>query len=280
MLKHKKTSAVFTISRNESFFLPIWLAYYKRYFDEKDIYVLDHDSSDGSTDSMQNCILIHNKLTQNNKWLIDVTCDFQKKLLSRYENVLFTNVDEIIVADPDVYNGLDNFIFSNQENIVACTGYEVIHLLDEPAYDPNFNVLSNRHWYRNTVYDKPLLSKIPLEWAAGWHGLTNFQVPKNPDLFLIHLHRMDYGVCYARHKKTSAEPVYKPDLDDKKWGWHHQVAESEEFKRWFYSIDTARILNAPKGLQLFNSIKNESFENLYKRTLTQVDSIPTKFAVL
>ena len=46
----KKKCAVFTIVKNENYFLPIWLKHYKRYFDNSDIYVLDHQSNDGSTD--------------------------------------------------------------------------------------------------------------------------------------------------------------------------------------------------------------------------------------
>ena len=35
---------------NEPVFLPIWLAYYSRFFAPEDIYVLDNDTTDGSTD--------------------------------------------------------------------------------------------------------------------------------------------------------------------------------------------------------------------------------------
>ena len=34
---------------NEAVFLPIWLRYYSRFFAPDDIYVLDHESTDGST---------------------------------------------------------------------------------------------------------------------------------------------------------------------------------------------------------------------------------------
>ena len=41
--------AVLTMVYNESVFLPIWLRYYSRFFAPEDIYVLDHQSDDGST---------------------------------------------------------------------------------------------------------------------------------------------------------------------------------------------------------------------------------------
>ncbi|MGH3827327.1 MAG: RICIN domain-containing protein, partial [Pseudonocardiaceae bacterium] len=41
--------AVLTIVRNENVFLPIWLHYYGQFFPAQDMYVIDHQSTDGST---------------------------------------------------------------------------------------------------------------------------------------------------------------------------------------------------------------------------------------
>src|SRR6185503_134162 len=42
-------SAVITMVHDEAVFLPIWLRYYSRFFAPGDIYVLDNETSDGST---------------------------------------------------------------------------------------------------------------------------------------------------------------------------------------------------------------------------------------
>lgn len=90
MLKTKRKCAVFTIVKNESVYLPIWLRYYKKYFNDKDIYVLDHESTDGSTENLSvNCKLVTNDLFQDNEWLLSVTKEFQRKLLRDYRQVLF-----------------------------------------------------------------------------------------------------------------------------------------------------------------------------------------------
>ena len=34
---------------NESVFFPIWLSYYSRFFAPEDIFVFDHETTDGST---------------------------------------------------------------------------------------------------------------------------------------------------------------------------------------------------------------------------------------
>ena len=49
-LPHRRQRrAVITIVHNEPVFLPIWLAYYSRFFAPDEIYVFDHESTDGST---------------------------------------------------------------------------------------------------------------------------------------------------------------------------------------------------------------------------------------
>lgn len=45
-----KSRAAITIVHNEPVFLPIWLRYYARFFGAEDLYVLDNDTTGGSTD--------------------------------------------------------------------------------------------------------------------------------------------------------------------------------------------------------------------------------------
>jgi hypothetical protein len=277
MLKEKRNAAVFTICRNESFFLPLWISYYRQFFSDSDIYVLDHESTDGSTNQMPNRIIVKNTLTQDNDWLIKVTCDFQKKLLESYRNVLFVNVDEFVTAKPN----LKKFIFKNNEKFVRCTGFEVIHMENELPYDKNKKVLEQRSfWYKNSVYNKPLLGQSSIEWTGGWHNAKNTSVFPNPEIILIHLHRMDFSMCLARHKKTSEEPIFKPDLEDKKWGWHHFVHENEDFAKWFYCIDASKELNAEKSLKIFQEEKLNSFDELYKKAMKLVELIPFENKVI
>ena len=38
-----------------------------------------------------------------------------------------------------------------------------------------------------------------MRWRPGFHGREDFQFQPDPDLRLIHLHRMDYELCRRRH---------------------------------------------------------------------------------
>ncbi len=116
-----------------------------------------------------------------------------------------------------------------------CTGYEVLHLKDaEPplALDrPIFE--QRRHWYRNPGYDKPLLATVPMSWVPGFHTRTDNQRNPDPGLRLIHLHRMDYGICLARHRARQEREFDQEDVDTGR-GYHNRIVEESDFERWFY----------------------------------------------
>jgi hypothetical protein len=264
MLKSKKMCCVFTIVKNESFFLPIWHKYYLNYFEDKDIFILDHESTDGSTIGYKNVKIIKNEFTQDNQWLIKVTKDFQKELLLKYDYVLFTNVDEIICPDPHKYDGIIDYLKNNKkQEIFRCNGSEVLNFPEENKIEYKEKILKQRNfWYENNeLYSKTLLSKIPLKWTGGWHRLDDLNPKIEKDLKLIHLHRMDFEECQKRHKKVKKEKVFIQDLEQKKWGWHHFVSD-EDFPKWFYSIGTAKILHAPNSLKNFEVEKQKDLKSI------------------
>lgn len=263
MLKIKKQCAVFTIVKNEADFLPIWYNYYSKEFEENDIFILDHQSVDGSTKFYKNVKLVKNEFTQDNNWLLNITKSFQKELLNKYEYVLFANADEIVCPNKDKYKNIKHFLKENNKEIIRCNGNEVIHFPEEGELKTHDKILKQRKfWYENNeLYSKPLLSRVPLNWTAGWHRLDGQQEPINEDLKLIHLHRMDYNMCRKRHAKVKNEKVFKADLEQKKWGWHHFVSE-EDYPKWFYSINVAKTLHAPDALREFEKDKNKSLTKL------------------
>ena len=226
--------------RNEAVFFPIWLSYYHRFFAADDIYVLDHGSDDGSTtgDGFVRVPISHP--TVDHGWMRDTLQAQQHALLERYDTVLVTDVDEIVAADPDT-GDLGSYIAEFEGDFVTTRGYEVIHMRDrEPPFDPAQRVLQQRRWwFPNPHYSKPLLARVPMQWHGGLHSSKTGATAPDERLFLLHLHRMDFEVCLARHKARTAVAMGPAEMSRKGWGYQNRIVEREAFERWFYEDSCA-----------------------------------------
>lgn len=226
--------AVFTMVYNESIFLPIWLRYYSRFFDPEDIYVLDHQSTDGSTEGNGFVRVPVEHDTNSELWRVETSGIQQRKLLERYDVVLTSDVDEIVAPEPE-RGTLGDYIEEFRDEFVNCAGYELLHFKDaEPPIELDRPLLQQRRWwYRNPGFDKPLLATVPLSWVAGFHTRTDSRRNPDPTLRLIHLHRMDYAICLARHRGRQSREVEQEDLSSGR-AYHNRIVDESEFERWFY----------------------------------------------
>jgi Glycosyl transferase family 2 len=231
--------AVFTITQNEPVFLPLWLRYYRGHFDPADIYVLDHDSTDRSSaaaDGVSNVIRVHRDVSFDHTWLTGVVEDFQAFLLRSYDAVLFAEVDEFVIPDPERYAGLGEYMARLDALAACCSGYNVVHYPDEPPLRFDEPVLRQRRFWHPSPqwYSKRLLSRIPLSWNIGFHQEFNApDIGPDPDLFLVHLHRVDYEYCLDRHRGVTAREWYEGDRR-LNLGWHYRIVDPEQFRDWFF----------------------------------------------
>jgi len=234
----KRKCAVFTIVKNENYYLPIWLKHYKKYFNNEDIYVLDHQSTDGSTQNLDvNVIPLVNELAFDHQWLVNVISDFQHHLLQGYESVLFAESDELIYSlDEDLNVLIDKFVLDPDINFLSCHSHEVIQDLEnEPSLNKTDEILKHRNnWFYWDMYDKTLLTKIPLQYEWGFHNTIGY--PKNfkYDLFLLHLHRCDFELMLERHEERANKWKLKEDGG----GFQHRISDKEELLKFFHSIPT------------------------------------------
>jgi hypothetical protein len=130
-----------------------------------------------------------------------------------YKCVLFSDVDEIIAANPAKYpNGLsqylDNFINNSQIKVIKVNAYELAHIAygngtkgtEEPPLDWSKSILSQREYYSpDQSYNKPLLTKLPLKYRPGFHKIFDFflskTIPVDEDLVMFHIRSMDLDFC-------------------------------------------------------------------------------------
>jgi hypothetical protein len=242
-----RRAAVFTIVQNEPVFLPIWDRYYRRHFDADDMFVLDHDSTDPATLAVAGSvhrIPVHRSASFDHTWLKTTVVRFQQLLLQSYDLVLFTEVDEIVAADPAHFaGGLRDYVaaFPGDLEYRRCQGWEVIQQPGERPIDWNAPLLDQRdHGAPSRPYSKPLLSRIPLDWHNGFHGAVG--VPPSPEtvdhrLLLLHLHRVDFGYCLERHRAAAARTWSESDVAIGA-GYQNRIVDEEALRAWFHTEDT------------------------------------------
>jgi hypothetical protein len=230
----RRCRAVVTMAHNEAVFLPIWWKYYARFFAPEDIYIIDHDTTDASTSGPGFVRIPVSHPVVDWGWHRDALQAEQHRLIARYDVVLCTDVDEIVAPDPRT-GDLGDYIDRFESDFVNCRGYEILHMRDsEPPLDLGRPILQQRrHWYFNPAYSKPLLARVPMSWHGGLHATTDGGVREDPGLYLIHLHRMDYELCFARHQQRTALPWNQRDLDEG-WGYQNRITDPEAFAWWFY----------------------------------------------
>ena len=174
-------AAALTIVRDEPVFLPIWLRYYSQFFPPEDLYVLDHGTSDGSTDVGGFVRIPVNHDTVDHTWMVRTIEQHQHELIESYDVVVVTDVDEIVAPRPEL-GTLADYIDRLEEPYVNCLGYELIHLIDrEGPFDPARRVLDQRgYWFANDIYDKPALATEPMRWVPGFHRSADLSMRPTP----------------------------------------------------------------------------------------------------
>lgn len=233
-----RSRALVTMVHNEPVFLPLWLGYYSRFFRPEDIYVLDNESTDGSTERDGFVRIPAANDAVDHTWMARTLGELQGELLGRYDAVLVCDVDEIVAPVPE-WGTLGDYIDRFDEPYINCLGYELLHRTDlEPPLDVARPILEQRGWwFINDAYDKAVLASEPIAWNPGLHPSTGDGFNPDPDLRLIHLHRMDYGLCLERHRTRERKAWAERDAREG-WARHNRIVEEAEFAQWFANDDS------------------------------------------
>ena len=218
------TCAIFTVVYNEPVWLPIWIRYYSRHADLRDMWILDHNTNDGSTNSSRLPRGIRYRRLYGEKRFSphhflnrQVELHQQRLFRAGYRCVLFTEVDEFIAPNPSPYpGGLREYmeIFLRRNSTARrVTAYHISENNDttlgpvESALNWSMPLLSQRMvWHRDAAFDKPLLTKIPLQYRPGFHKVENEHlipggIPRDPELLFLHMHFADVNYCLNRELK-------------------------------------------------------------------------------
>jgi hypothetical protein len=202
--KRTMRKAIVTFVYNELINLPIWRRYYGGIFGEENLFVIDHSSTDGSTADVGriNKILLAREELDEHKRCVFMA-SFHKSLLEYFDVAIYTDCDELIVPDLAKYRDLADYLEKMTDNYVAPVGLNVQHILNqEGPLDLSRPVLRQRRFCTFAPsMCKPLISKVPIVWATGFHACDK-PINMDPNLYLFHLKQMDYGIGFHRHTLT------------------------------------------------------------------------------
>ncbi len=215
-----KLTAAVTMVYNEDMFLPLWRRYYGSQFGETCCYVIDHGSDDGSTSSLGNVNVVRiPRSPMHDKKRANFVSNFCSGLLEWYDSVVYSDVDEFLIPDPDKYSSLSDFTLKLQTGTtVTAIGLNVTHLPDsDPPLDLTKSILGQRQWAR-FVFSmcKPLVTTVPIRWVPGFH--SSDQPTIFDRLYLFHLHHFDLPSSLKRLAKTRSMP----------WG----DGPADHYQRW------------------------------------------------
>lgn len=213
--------AAITMAYNEATLLPIWTRHYARQVGADHCYVVDH----GSTEPMVlppgvNTIRLP-RSAHNDERRATFISGLAGSLMLYYDWIIYTDVDELVVADPAQFRNLADFCASpGLPATVNAVGLDIQQVPSiEPALNAEVPVGSQRGWVRFTsAMCKPVLTRQPINWAPGFHCCEH---PLAFDgLFLFHLHWADSALGLTRLQKTRQMP-----WGDDRFGAHQRVTD-------------------------------------------------------
>jgi len=229
--------AAFTMVRDESNFLDIWLRHYQTVLPQADLVVLDHLTSD---DSIKHAAQVHNFQVKpvnhpaydDFEWYTERIEAEQRELLNDHDVVVFAESDELL-WHPD---GLSAVVSRLKHDAIRAVGWQVIEQPDEPPVVVDRTLLPQRStWFRRPTFDKTLITTVPLKYSHGFHHAEPEQ-PRDDDLLLIHLHTIDKRWAREKKRRIVTYADYDQQTKQTNLGWHNRVVD-DEFDRWWSNLE-------------------------------------------
>jgi len=182
---------------------------------------LDHGSDDGSADGLPVRVRRLGRSALDETWRAAIVADEVRALLRRYDAVIHADVDELLVADPGQYEGLQGLAASVDVPVLTAIGLDLHHVPDaEAALDVAQPIGLQREWVRfSAAMCKPVLVRRGVDWAPGFHCCDAPLVLDR--LYLIHLRYADLGAGLRRLARTRGQAVMDPAS-----GEHQRVTDA------------------------------------------------------
>jgi hypothetical protein len=255
-------TAVFTIADDEQF-LARWCQYHAKAFDVG--YVLWHVPQPREAGTLPavggtgfEIIPVQHRHVFDTEWLVQTVQRFQAFLLQSFSLVAFVSVDSFLVTRTGTLRQYVQALVASRVWAVRATGYEICHYQGrEPAIDWQApKLLSQRqYWIPAAGQSRPVMAKNPLYWTAGFADAVNMPASTDPNLLLLHVHRIDFEACLRRHRCLCACEWPADPMSSAPYG-ANRITDQEQLWRWLLSnpnnvAEYASLQYIPAEVQVF-----------------------------
>ena len=213
--------AALTMVYNEPVWARVWVRHYSRQVGAAHCLVLDHGSDDGSTEGLGVTVEQVRRTALDEDARAALVSDCVRELLRRYDAVVHTDADELLVADPGRYADLVAFA-ADADAVTTAVGLDLQHLMDEePALDAGLPIGAQRSFVRfSAAMCKPALVRRPVRWTPGFHDCD---APRAIGAaYLLHLRYADLGAGLSRLARTRGLQFAREDTN-----LHQRVPDAE-----------------------------------------------------
>jgi len=149
----------------------------------------------------------------------------QKRLLKKYDYVVYSDLDEFIIVNPDKYKDLGDYVRKAKGKEITCTGREIIQSSDESAMKWEKPWMEQRdHWWPHSAHFKTAISSIPQTFVWGFHYPKSFRLKSevkeldlkvyifkraDPDLIMVHTRFIDADEFESLKTKREGSKLFK-----------------------------------------------------------------------
>ena len=196
--------AALTMVRDEAALLPLWCRHYLRQVGAGNLYVLDHGSQDGGTQGVPAHVTPVPDAPLDEDWRAACVTVVVRELLTRYDWVVHSDADELVLADPRHFATLAEYAAAEPSPVARAIGLDLHHIPgEEKPFDPALPLGAQRRWVRfATSMCKPALVREAVRWTPGFHASD--PPGRFGALFCVHLRYVDLGMGLARLERTRA----------------------------------------------------------------------------
>lgn len=212
--------AALTMVYNEPVWARVWVRHYSAQVGAEHCVVLDHGTDDGSTDRLGETGVAVERMRRT---ALDevaraaLISDCVRELLRRYDAVVHTDADELLIAAPGLGDlrryAAGAFGVAGAGPVATAVGLDLQHLPDEEgALDADAPIGAQRQWVRfSGSMCKPALVREAVRWSPGFHACD---APRAvAPLYLVHLRYADLGAGLRRLARTRGQTFAGADVN-------------------------------------------------------------------